>query len=243
MKRIRLDKLLADYGFGSRREVKSIIRTGSVSVNSEIVTDASIKIEPRTDRVMVNGQLLHYREYFYFMMNKPAGVISATSDIKETTVLDIMPDRYKVKGLFPVGRLDKDTEGLLLISNDGQLAHRLLSPRNLVPKTYYAEILGMVEPDDVQAFKKGILLDEDFTTLPSKLVILESGNISRVEITIYEGKYHQIKRMFEAIDKRVAYLKRISMGSLHLDPTLSAGEVRELTENEIAELKNLHINA
>jgi len=238
MKRIRLDKLLADYGFGSRKEVKSVIKAGSVSVNGEIIKDASFTAEPGTDRVLVDGQLLHYREFYYIMMNKPAGVISATDDTRETTVLDILPDRYSVKGLFPVGRLDKDTEGLLLISNDGQLAHRLLSPKKHVPKVYYAEIDGRVGQDDVEAFKQGIQLD-DFTALPSRLVILEQGSMSRVEVTIYEGKYHQIKRMFEAVNKRVAYLKRLSMGSLRLDPSLSPGEVRELTDDEIEQLRSL----
>ena len=178
---------------------------------------------------------MQYAEFEYYMLNKPAGCVSATSDNLHKTVLELIDTKVR-KDLFPVGRLDIDTEGLLLITNDGALAHQLLSPKKHVDKTYYAEIEGMITNEDVVAFKEGLDIGENTLTLPAKLVILESGTISKIEVTIQEGKYHQVKRMFEAVGKRVVYLKRLSMGTLTLDETLKPGEYRQLTPEEIEHL-------
>jgi 16S rRNA pseudouridine516 synthase len=171
------------------------------------------------------------------MLYKPAGVVSATRDKVSRTVLDLITDRQR-KDLFPVGRLDKDTEGLLLITNDGELAHQLLSPRKHVDKVYYAKVKGKVTGEDTEAFLEGVMIEEDYRTLPAKLTILVSDAVSEVELTIQEGRFHQVKRMFEAVGKEVIYLKRLSMGSLRLDEGLKPGEYRELTKEEIALLKN-----
>lgn len=237
MKKMRLDRYLASCGIGSRKEVKNIIRKGRVLVDNIPVKDSNYQVVPNESEVVVDGQRIVYKQFVYLMMNKPAGVISATSDNKCTTVIDLISESWAHRDLFPVGRLDKDTEGLLILTDDGLLAHKLLSPKKLVPKTYYAVIEGKVTNQDVELFKQGIQLEEDFTTLPSQLAILESNDISKVYITIYEGKFHQIKRMFEAVSKKVMYLKRISMGNLKLDENLSPGEFRELREEEIDLLK------
>jgi len=237
MKKMRLDRYLASCGIGSRKEVKNIIRKGRVLVDNIPVKDSNYQVVPNESEVVVDGQRIVYKQFVYLMMNKPAGVISATSDNKCTTVIDLISESWAHRDLFPVGRLDKDTEGLLILTDDGLLTHKLLSPKKLVPKTYYAVIEGKVTNQDVELFKQGIQLEEDFTTLPSQLAILESNDISKVYITIYEGKFHQIKRMFEAVSKKVMYLKRISMGNLKLDENLSPGEFRELREEEIDLLK------
>jgi len=239
MKKIRLDKILANSGYGSRKEVKALIKSGSVSVSGRIMNDPGYQVDVDTDSVSVNGEALEYSEFCYLMMNKPAGVLSATWDRDGQTVIDLLPEPYNKMDLFPAGRLDKDTEGLLLLTNDGQLAHKLLSPKKHVPKTYYARVSGHAGPDDIEVFNRGIQLDEDFTTLPARLEVLNSGEESEVLITIYEGKFHQIKRMFEAVNKKVMYLKRLSMGSLKLDEHLPAGSFRELTEAELNELLSL----
>ena len=167
------------------------------------------------------------------MLNKPDGYISATYDKFDPIVLDLIDSSYLVFEPFPVGRLDKDTEGLLVLTNDGQLAHRVLSPKKHVPKTYYAKIQGVVTEEDIVAFEKGVILDDGYETMPSQLKILKSDDISEIELTIHEGKFHQVKRMFESVDKKVIYLKRLSMGKLQLDKTLALGEYRELTEEEV----------
>ncbi|HRU41974.1 MAG TPA: 16S rRNA pseudouridine(516) synthase, partial [Candidatus Diapherotrites archaeon] len=169
----------------------------------------------------------------YIMMNKPQGVISATEDSRERTVIDLLSDEFKAFKPFPVGRLDKDTEGLLLLTNDGQLAHRLLSPKKHVPKTYIAKVAGRVSEEDAEAFSNGVTLEDGYRTMASRLEILVRGSISLVEVTIYEGKFHQVKRMFQAVGKEVIFLKRISMGELKLDETLEPGEYRELNEEEL----------
>lgn len=237
MKKIRLDKFLSNSGLGSRREVKAIIKDGNVSVDNRIIRDPGCIINAIKSRVVVDGEPVVYKEFYYLMLNKPAGVISSTKDNLHQTVVDILPTKYHHLNLFPVGRLDKDTEGLLLLTNDGQLAHSLLSPRRRVPKTYYAVIEGKVTYEDVKAFDMGIALDHDFTTLPAKLTVLESSHISKIEVTIHEGKYHQVKRMFQAMGKNVIYLKRVSMGTLKLDERLSPGEIRELSQDELETLK------
>lgn len=232
---IRLDKYLADMSFGTRTEVKKLIRQGKVVVDGAIVKNPDIKIDTDTQSVLCNGIAVTYETYEYYMLNKPAGVISATSDKKEKTVLDLI-DSKKRKDLFPVGRLDKDTEGLLLITNDGELAHRLLSPKKHVDKLYYARVEGVVGVEDIDAFAKGLDIGEGEYTKPAKLEILKSDVISEIQLTIQEGKFHQVKRMFEVVGKKVIYLKRLEMGTLKLDDGLGLGEYRPLTQKEIEEL-------
>ena len=232
---IRLDKYLADMSIGSRTEVKKLIRQGKVAVDGLIVKNPDVKIDIDTQSVTCNGIAVTYETYEYYMLNKPAGVISATSDSKEKTVLDLI-DSKRRKDLFPVGRLDKDTEGLLLITNDGELAHRLLSPKKHVDKLYYARVEGIVDTEDIDAFAKGLDIGEDEYTKPAKLVVLKSDAISEIELTIQEGKFHQVKRMFEAVGKKVIYLKRLEMGTLKLDEDLGLGEYRPLTQKEIEKL-------
>lgn len=231
---MRLDKYLADMGVGTRKEVKNYIRKGLVTVNEQTVKSPELKIN-ESDTVSYNGSLVGYVEKEYYMLNKPAGVISATEDFRQQTVIDLIETK-KRKDLFPVGRLDKDTEGLLLITNDGELAHRLLSPKKHVGKVYYAKISGKVTEKDVAAFRDGVRIEEDFTALPAHLRILDSADISEIEVEIYEGKFHQIKRMFEAVGKEVIYLKRLSMGPLLLDADLQTGDYRPLTKDELDKL-------
>lgn len=230
---MRLDKLLANMGYGSRKEMKKLLKSGAVVVNGKPVKEGKAKIDPFNEEVVVNGEKIEYREFVYILMNKPQGVISATEDRQHETVIDLLPVDYSVFEPFPVGRLDKDTEGLLLLTNDGQLAHQLLSPKKHVPKTYYAEIDSNVTDLDREAFKNGVTLDDGYQTKPAELTILRSGETSAIELTITEGKFHQVKRMFQSVGKEVTYLKRISMGSLALDPTLKLGEFRELTTEEL----------
>lgn len=232
---MRLDKYLCDMGVGTRSQVKQQIKKGMVTVDGITASRPDQKIET-TSRVCVNGQEISYAEVEYYMLHKPAGCVSATEDKHCTTVLDLIPEK-KRKDLFPVGRLDKDTEGLLLITNDGELAHLLLSPKRHVDKTYYARIAGRVMPEHVQAFEDGLDIGEEKPTLPAVLEILKSDEESEIRVTIREGKFHQIKRMFETIGCQVLYLKRLSMGSLKLDETLKAGDYRPLTDEEVKALK------
>ncbi len=233
--KLRLDKYLADMGLGTRSEVKKAITKGLVTVNDAVVKKPEMKIDTQTDQVSFQGQSVCYAQYEYYMLNKPAGVISATEDRNDQTVIDLI-DSKRRKDLFPVGRLDRDTEGLLLITNDGALAHRLLSPKKHVDKVYYARIRGRVTEEDVKAFAGGIDIGEEKPTLPGELCILQADEVSEIELTIREGKFHQVKRMFEAVGKEVLYLKRVRMGSLVLDETLETGAYRELTEEEIEKL-------
>lgn len=226
-------------GYGSRKEVKSLIKEGSVSVNKLTIVKNDFKLNPYIDEIYVNGERLEYREFIYLMMNKPQGLVSSTDDPHTDTVIGLLDEEYLIYRPFPAGRLDKDTEGLLLITNDGQLAHELLSPKKGIYKTYYVEVDGYVEDLHKLDFKKGIILDDGYKTLPADLEIIEAGIISKVNLKIQEGKYHQVKRMFESLSMKVLYLKRTSMGSLKLDEGLSIGEYRELTEEEESDLKNL----
>lgn len=235
---LRLDKYLADMGIGTRSEIKDWIRKGRVRINQEICKKPETKVDTSRDEVYFDQTRVGYKPYLYLMLHKPVGVVSATTDQVNRTVLELIKDTQG-KELFPVGRLDKDTEGLLLLTNDGDLAHRLLSPRKHVDKVYYARIEGKVTAEDQEAFLKGVPIEEDYITLPARLHILHSGDISEIELTIQEGKFHQVKRMFEAVGKKVLYLKRLSMGGLLLDPTLAPGEYRELTEEELRYLKEL----
>lgn len=236
-KRQRIDRILASSGYGSRKDVKKLIKEGLVYVNGDIVTDAGFYVNPAEDRISVSDQDLTYQEYIYIMMNKPEGVISSTYDSKDTTVIDLLEGEYSHRNLFPAGRLDKDAVGLVLLTDDGKLAHRLLAPKNRVEKTYYAEVKGRLDESDVNAFAQGMKL-EDFVTLPAKLEILESDDISCCYVTISEGKFHQVKRMMQARGKEVVFLKRLSIGPLKLDETLGPGDWRELTEDEIYSLNH-----
>lgn len=235
---LRLDKYLADMGVGTRSEIKNYIRKGRVKIGGVVCNKPEQKVSFDQDDIQFDDKQITYVNYEYFMLNKPAGVVSATMDKVSQTVLDLITDK-KRKDLFPVGRLDKDTEGLLLLTNDGALAHQLLSPKKHVDKVYYAKVLGRVTASDQEAFVAGVDINEENLTLPAKLTILKSDEISEVELTITEGKFHQVKRMFEAVEKEVIYLKRLSMGGLVLDPELELGEYRELTREEIDYLKKL----
>ena len=233
---MRLDKLLAHSGFGTRKEVKDFIKKGIVTVNGEIAEKDKTQVDPQTDEVCVNGEVITYEEFVYYMLNKPAGYVSATEDNLYPTVVDLIDDYYR-DDLFPVGRLDVDTEGLLLISNDGVLAHQLLSPKKHCPKVYYAKINGIVTNQDVEAFFNGITID-DYQCQSAELKILStSATTSEIEVTIYEGKFHQVKKMFIAVGKEVTYLKRIRMKDLCLDNSLQLGEYRHLTDEEFDRLK------
>lgn len=233
---LRLDKFLADCGFGTRKEVKELLRKKQVYVNDRLVVQPDYKVNPETDKVTAQGKQAGYEQYAYYMMNKPQGVVSATKDEKEKTVIQLIKEQ-KRRDLFPVGRLDKDTEGLLLITNDGKLANNLLAPGKHVEKTYYAEINGKVTEREIRMFFSGLDIGDEKKTAPAELKILISDEKSKVEICITEGRYHQIKRMFEAVGMQVLYLKRLSMGALSLDPELKPGNYRKLTGLEIALLK------
>lgn len=233
--RIRLDKYLADMGCGTRSQVKREIAGGSVMVNGVPARRPEDKIDTEKDSVVFRGSPVGYVEYEYFMLNKPAGVVSATEDRKERTVLDLIDARQR-KDLFPVGRLDKDTEGLLLITNDGEMAHRLLSPKKHVDKVYYARVAGRITEEHVRLFAEGVDIGDEKPTLPAELTVLSSGEISEIELVIREGRFHQVKRMFQAAGGEVTYLKRLRMGSLVLDGELEPGEYRKLTEEEVRAL-------
>lgn len=236
----RLDKILCNMGYGSRKEVKSSCKKGLVIVDGEVVKDSSMKIDPETAVIEINGEIVNYRKYIYLLLNKPAGVVSATFDNHDETVIDLLEPEYQVFEPFPVGRLDKDTVGFLLLTNDGELNHKLISPKNHVDKVYYAEINKPVDNTDVEAFKRGIVIDDGYKCMPGNLEILSSTTDgSEVLVTIQEGKFHQVKRMFEALGKAVVYLKRVKFGPMELDETLEEGQYRELTEEEIDILKNL----
>ncbi|MCK8488782.1 rRNA pseudouridine synthase [Paenibacillus sp. MBLB2552] len=239
----RLDKILGHLGYGTRSEIKKYVKQGRVAINGVVVKDSGIQCDPGTDVVELDGERIFYREFVYLMLHKPPGVISATEDRREKTVLDLLPTDFQVFSPFPVGRLDKDTEGLLLLTNDGQLAHDLLSPRKHVPKTYEAIVLGHVGEVEAARFREGVELDDGYVTLPAELKVLEhskeadGAHISRIQLTISEGKFHQVKRMFESVGSRVTYLKRLSMGPLVLDETLPLGAFRELTDSELELLR------
>lgn len=237
-KKQRIDKILGNLGYGTRSELKRAVKQGRIRVDGQTIKDSGLQVDPYQSEIEFDGQRVEYREFIYIMLNKPQGVISATEDRRDRTVIDLLDDDSRIFEPFPVGRLDKDTEGLLLLTNDGQLAHELLSPRKHVPKTYIADVLGDVNEQDVQRFKEGVTLDDGYRTMPAALEITGSsqtsdGTVSQIQLTISEGKFHQVKRMFEAVGKKVIYLKRISMGALELDPGLPLGHYRELTAIEL----------
>lgn len=234
----RLDKVLSNLGYGTRKEIKQVVRKGFVEVNGEIVKDSGMQVDPEADKIFINGEEIFYRKYIYLMMNKPDGVVSATFDNRDETVIDLLEIDHQVFDPFPVGRLDKDTVGLLFLTNDGELNHRLISPKWKVDKVYYAKINAKVTNRDVERFKEGITLDDGYVCKEAILEILSaSDEESEVKVTIQEGKFHQVKRMFEAVNKKVTYLKRIEFGTIKLDEDLEEGEYRELTEEEVAILK------
>ncbi|MBC1685589.1 rRNA pseudouridine synthase [Listeria welshimeri] len=232
---MRLDKLLSHTGFGSRKEVKPLLKSGAVVVNGTIQKDSKMQVNPDKDEITVHGTPVVYQEFVYFMLHKPQNVVSATEDNVSETVIDLLAQEDTLTNPFPVGRLDKDTEGLLVITNDGTLAHNLLSPKKHIDKTYYAKIDGEVLLEDVKAFAEGIVLDDGYICKPARLEII---NPNEIKVTIQEGKFHQVKRMFAARGKTVSYLKRISMGQLQLDESLELGKYRPLTETELAILQN-----
>ena len=234
----RIDKILSNLGYGTRKDLKKIVKNGMVQVNGITIKDSAMKVDPEKDKIVINGEEILYREFIYLMMNKPAGVISATFDNKDETVIDLLEVEHQVFEPFPVGRLDKDTVGLLLLTNDGDLNHRLISPKWKVDKVYFAKIDQKVTQEDIEKFKHGITLDDGYRCKEAILEIQKASEEgSEIVLTIQEGKFHQVKRMFEAVGKKVTYLKRIEFGTLPLDEDLEEGEYRELTEGEIAILK------
>ncbi|MGO4541223.1 pseudouridine synthase [Paenibacillus sp. 2TAB19] len=241
-KRIRIDKLLSHMGIGTRSEIKKAVKQGKVAVDGKPVKDSGLIVDPDVHKVSFEGEIVAYKEVVYLMLNKPPGVISATEDGRERTVIDLLAPEDRVLSPFPVGRLDKDTVGLLLLTNDGQLAHELLSPRKHVDKTYVAHVLGDVDEQDRQQFASGVTLDDGYVTMPAELSIDSKEQrgedvISIITLTIKEGKFHQVKRMFESVGKQVIFLKRVSMGPLQLDNHLPEGEYRELLEEEVELLR------
>lgn len=232
---MRLDKLLGNMGYGTRSEIKKYCKQGLVFVNDKEAKKSDVHVNPEQDRIVFNDMEVVYREFIYLMMNKPSGVVSATFDKYDDTVIDLIDLEYRTFNPFPVGRLDKDTEGLLVLTNDGQLAHRILSPKKHVPKKYYVEVDGEIVEHDVEKFKEGLDIGEEKLTKPA--VLEPNGDTAFVTIT--EGKFHQIKRMFEQVGKKVTYLKRVKMGNLELDEDLELGEYRELTKEEIEKLEEI----
>ncbi len=235
----RLDKLVAHFGAYTRSRAKELIKTGQVSVNGSTVVSANTKLDEDRDIISVNGKILSAKKYVYIMLNKPQGVLSATEDKKDKTVLELISEEYKGFGLFPVGRLDKDTVGLLILTNDGAFAHNSLSPKKHIEKRYVAYVTGNADKDAIESFGTGIKL-KDFTTKPARLIIKERRNDFTVtEVVISEGKFHQIKRMFEAVGCKVIYLKRTAFGEIRLDEKLKEGEYRPLNDKELEYAKRI----
>lgn len=243
---MRIDKFLSHTGFGSRKEVKSLLRKKLVEVDGEVINDGKFNFNEETAEVTVAGEVIHYEKEVYYLLNKPNGVISATEDRVHQTVVNLLRDEDYRADIFPVGRLDKDTTGFLILTSDGKFSHNVLSPKKHVPKTYQATIQGIVTLDDQRVFLEGAIISGNEKCKPAELVILETAdelNQSKIEVTISDGKYHQVKRMFESVGKQVMTLHRKSMGDIVLDKDLSAGDYRKLTIEEIDHLKNYHQRA
>ena len=234
MPKMRLDKLLSHLNCGSRKEVQSFIRAGRVAVNDTAERDPAAKVDPDADRVSLDGREQTYRAQRYYMLNKPAGLVCANEDKRDGTVLSLFPKEYRDKGLSTVGRLDKDTVGLLLVTNDGALSHALMSPSRHVSKVYEAELDGVLVPDAAERFGAGLTLRDGTVCRPALLELLPDG---RVRVTLHEGKYHQVKRMIAACGATVTFLKRVQLGGVRLDESLAPGEFRELTEEELGALR------
>lgn len=231
---MRIDKFISEQEGLSRSDAKTIIKKGQVTVNGEKIKSADTKIDPERDVIALNGKTIAYRKFMYIMLNKPEGVVCATRDGLSSTVLELLPESLIRKGLFPAGRLDKDTEGFVFITDDGALAHKMLSPKNHIEKEYEVTLEKPYEKEYVDIFASGMVIDGDEKCLPAKLI--PTDNPLRVNLILHEGKYHQIKRMMTAVGNRVVHLKRIRMGGILLDPSLSSGKAREITENEILSL-------
>jgi 16S rRNA pseudouridine516 synthase len=234
---MRLDKFLCDMQLGTRSQVKDLIRKGNITVNGNVVKTADLKIDENIDDVAYMGKTLKYQSFYYYMLHKPAGVVTATRDNHDKTVMDLLVGADG-KDLSPVGRLDKDTEGLLLITNDGELSHKLLSPKKHVAKTYYAKCTGRLTPEGIEKLEKGVDIGDDKPTLPARVELLsQEDNSYSIRLTITEGRFHQVKRMVAAVGGEVTYLKRLTMGTLMLDEALEKGQYRPLTKQEIIDLK------
>jgi 16S rRNA pseudouridine516 synthase len=231
----RLDKTLSNAMFGSRKEVTVKIRNGEVSVNEVIIKDPSFKVEPQADKIIVKGVTLNYKEYYHIMLNKPSGVITATEDKRgNKTVLDLIDDKYPKDKLFPVGRLDKDTTGFVLLTTDGQLAHRIMNGKKDILKVYFVTLDEPIKEAFFESFENGVVIDDGYKCKSAKLEVIDPLSCY---LTISEGKFHQVKRMFEACGRRVVALKRVKIGGIDLDDTLAIGEYRELTQDEIINLE------
>ncbi len=236
-KKMRLDKYLVHTGYGSRSEVQQLIKKKKVKVNGEVEKRPECSISPSEAVVTLGEEVVDYKPFYYYILNKPAGYITATEDPRQETVMDLLDPVTKGRSLAPVGRLDKDTEGLLLLTNDGKMAHSLLSPKKHVDKCYYAEVNGKVVEADIEAFESGVEIGEAKPCMPAGLEIIEANEeTSKVYITIREGKFHQVKRMMKAVGKEVTYLKRVSMGDFKLPEALAIGEYRQLTDEELGQL-------
>lgn len=233
MPQMRLDKYLADMGIASRKELKQIIRSGRVKINGRAVTVPETKLDPDSDSVSLDGEALGYAKFHYYIMDKPAGVVTATEDKKQNTVLDLVSPEMRRMGLFPVGRLDKDTSGMLLLTDDGDFAHRVISPKSEVNKLYYAKVDGTPDENDVKAFREGIELRDGFKCLPAGLEIIAPGEVL---VTVMEGKYHQVKRMLASRGTPVLELRRLSIGKVRLPDNLGPGGYRELSEQELLDI-------
>ncbi|HPO03744.1 MAG TPA: pseudouridine synthase [Treponemataceae bacterium] len=238
---LRIDKLLSGNGFGSRRDIKRLLHSCSLTINGAVCADAATRVDPLSDRIEIDGEPVVLREFHYLMLNKPSGVITSTRDPDHATVMDLLSPPWSRMELFPVGRLDVDTEGLILLTDDGPLGHRLTSPKTGVDKTYYVRLRDQLDDDLFEQYRRtfetGVSFKDGYQCLPARLARAPGGN-GEVLLTIQEGKYHQVKKMFKAVGNEVAFLKRVSMGPLILDPLLESGQWRELAENEIAALKN-----
>lgn len=235
---MRLDKALANSGIGTRKDVKKLIKNGKVTVNGVAIKDSAFHLDPYKDAIFIGPERFVYKKYIYIMMNKPAGVVSATKDNLHKTVIDLLDDKYKHFDLFPAGRLDIDTCGFVLLTNDGDTAHHITSPARKVNKIYLVTVDGSLDQKAVSSFEKGLVLDDGYMTLPAELEILDPNAPARALVTIKEGKFHQVKRMFECLGLKVIFLKRLSMGGIELDESLPYGSYRELTQQEESKLKN-----
>lgn len=229
----RLDKFIANSCNISRKDTVKAIKKGKVNVNSKAITDPSFKIDPQNDKVAFENKEIIFKEHYHIMLNKPQGYITATEDIKDKTVLDLIGDEIPKKSLCPAGRLDKDTEGFVFLTTDGKLAHNVTGPKNHVEKKYYVEIDNTVEENFKEIFEKGAVLEDGTLCKSAKLEILSAKSCY---LTITEGKYHQVKRMFESVDRKVTFLKRVSIGGVYLDESLKLGEYRELTQDEVEKI-------
>ena len=228
----RIDKIIASQGQYSRSEVKKLVKDGRVTLDGKVIKSSDVKADPNLNDIAIDGKSIGYKKHLYIMLNKPQGVVSATEDTDHTTVIDLVPKSLKRDGLFPAGRLDGDTVGFVLITDDGDFAHRILSPKHHIMKTYHATLQRPVTDDDIEAFKKGIELKDGTLCLEAQVRPLDSDE-PMAEIKICEGKYHQVKRMFAALGNKVVFLKRVKMGKLPLDESLEEGQCREITAEEL----------